>query len=111
MEKHSTEPNRAPTDDLDATQRQSVEAAVFRRLVDHLRAEADVQNIDLMNLAAFCRNCLSDWYATAASEEGVTLSKDAARAIVYGEPYADFKARQPAATPEQLAAMKARKRH
>lgn len=104
-------PSNTPTDPLDATQRQAVEAAVFRRLVDHLRAESDVQNIDLMILAGFCRNCLSDWYATAASDAGVALSKDDARQIVYGEPYADFKARQPPATPEQLAAMKARKRH
>ena len=96
---------------LDDTQRQAVEASVFRRLVDHLRAEPDVQNIDLMILAGFCRNCLSEWYAEAADDQGVALSKDAARAIVYGEPYADFKARQPPATPAQLAAMQARKRH
>jgi hypothetical protein len=94
---------------LSADQQQAVEAAVFRRLVDHLRAEDQVANIDLMILAGFCRNCLSTWYAEAASEQGVTLSKDGAREIVYGMPYAEWKARQPPATPEQLAAMKARK--
>lgn len=107
MKKHLDSSPDALTD----PQRARVEAAVFRRLVDHLRAESEVQNIDLMILAGFCRNCLSDWYAQAAEDEGVALSKDTARGIIYGEPYADFKARQPPATPEQLAAMKARKSH
>lgn len=98
--------------DLDPAQRTAVEAAVFRRLIAHLQGEPDVQNIDLMILAGFCRNCLSNWYADAAREQGVDLDKDAAREIVYGMPYADYKAaHQTPATPEQLAAMKARKSH
>ncbi len=77
-------------------------AAAFRRLVRHLRHRQDAQNIDLMGLAGFCRNCLSEWV-----EEAGGLSRDAAREAIYGEPYADFKARQPAATDEQLARMNA----
>lgn len=89
------------------------EAAAFRRLLAHLRARADVQNIDLMILAGFCRNCLADWYREAAAERGVALDKDAARERIYGEPFAEWKARhQPEATPEQLAAFaKAQQRH
>jgi uncharacterized protein len=68
-----------------------LEAAVFRRLVDHLRARNDVQNIDLMELAGFCRNCLSNWYQEAAAERGLTLSKEAARELVYGMPYEEWK--------------------
>ena len=83
---------------------ESIEAAVFRRLLSHLDGRKDVQNIDLMNLAGFCRNCLSNWYAEAAAEEGVTLDKEQAREIVYGMPYADWKAQyQTEATPEQVA--------
>lgn len=83
---------------------ESIEAAVFRRLLSHLDGRKDVQNIDLMNLAGFCRNCLSKWYAEAAAEEGVTLDKEQAREIVYGMPYADWKAQyQTEATPEQAA--------
>ncbi|MEW9525759.1 DUF1244 domain-containing protein [Agrobacterium radiobacter] len=67
------------------------EAAAFRRLVGHLRERHDVQNIDLMNLAGFCRNCLSNWYREAAEEAGVPLSKDESREIVYGMPYEDWK--------------------
>ncbi|MFK0205786.1 DUF1244 domain-containing protein [Agrobacterium sp. NPDC090283] len=67
------------------------EAAAFRRLVQHLRERHDVQNIDLMNLAGFCRNCLSNWYREAAEEAGVPLSKDQSREIVYGMPYEDWK--------------------
>ncbi|MCW8058953.1 MULTISPECIES: DUF1244 domain-containing protein [Agrobacterium] len=67
------------------------EAAAFRRLVKHLRERHDVQNIDLMNLAGFCRNCLSNWYREAAEEAGVPLSKDESREIVYGMPYEDWK--------------------
>ncbi|QCL96272.1 DUF1244 domain-containing protein [Agrobacterium tumefaciens] len=67
------------------------EAAAFRRLVQHLRERHDVQNIDLMNLAGFCRNCLSNWYREAAEEAGVSLSKEASREIVYGMPYEDWK--------------------
>ncbi|EGP55275.1 DUF1244 domain-containing protein [Agrobacterium tumefaciens] len=69
------------------------EAAAFRRLVQHLRERHDVQNIDMMNLAGFCRNCLSNWYREAAEEAGVPLSKDESREIVYGMPYEDWKAK------------------
>ena len=67
------------------------EAAAFRRLVQHLRERHDVQNIDMMNLAGFCRNCLSNWYREAAEEGGVALSKEQSREIVYGMPYDDWK--------------------
>lgn len=70
----------------------ALEAAAFRRLRDHLRARTDVQNIDLMNLSGFCRNCLSRWYQEAAAEQGIDLGKDAAREIVYGMPYDDWRA-------------------
>ena len=76
--------------DLSDTQRRDFEAAAFRRLVDHLRERTDVQNIDLMNLAGFCRNCLSNWYREAAEADGVQLSKDESREIVYGMPYAEW---------------------
>jgi predicted N-formylglutamate amidohydrolase len=82
-----------------------LEAAAFRRLVEHFRKRTDVQNIDLMNLAGFCRNCLSDWYREAAAERGVELSKEAAREIVYGMPYKEWQARhQKEASAEALAA-------
>ena len=77
--------------DPDELTRTELEAAAFRRLVSHLRARADVQNIDLMNLAGFCRNCLSNWYREAAEEKGIPLSKDDSREIVYGMPYEDWK--------------------
>lgn len=87
-----------------------LEAAAFRRLVAHLQQRSDVQNIDMMNLAGFCRNCLSKWYRAAAEERGLDLSDAQAREIVYGEPYADWKAKhQKPATPEQLAAFQAKK--
>jgi hypothetical protein len=76
--------------DLTETQRRDFEAAAFRRLVEHLRERTDVQNIDLMNLAGFCRNCLSNWYREAAEAEGAPLTKDESREIVYGMPYADW---------------------
>lgn len=79
--------------DLTEQQRTELEAAAFRRLVAHLRERNDVQNIDLMNLAGFCRNCLSKWYRAAAEEQGITLSDPEAREIVYGMPYEDWKAR------------------
>jgi len=80
------------------------EAAVYRRLRDHLMGRADVQNIDMMNLTGFCRNCLSRWYQEAAAEQGVTLDKDAAREVVYGMPYEDWRARyQTEASAEKLA--------
>jgi hypothetical protein len=86
-----------------------LEAAAFRRLRDHLlRERPDVQNIDLMILAGFCRNCLADWYREAATERGIEMGKDQAREIVYGMPFAEWKARhQKDATPEQLAAFEA----
>ncbi len=91
-----------------------LEAAAFRRLRDHLmRERSDVQNIDLMILAGFCRNCLSDWYREAATERGLDMTKDAAREAVYGMPFGEWKAKyQQDATPEQLAAFEAaQKRH
>lgn len=82
-----------------------LEAAAFRRLRDHLRARTDVQNIDLMNLAGFCRNCLSNWYMEAAAAKGLDLSKDEAREIVYGEPYKEWQAKhQGEASADKLAA-------
>lgn len=85
--------------------RTTAEAAAFRRLVEHLRARPDVQNIDLMSLAGFCRNCLADWYREAAAAEGVALDRDAARERIYGMPPSEWKARhQREATPAQQAA-------
>ena len=82
-----------------------IEAAVFRSLLEHLDNRKDVQNIDLMNLAGFCRNCLSKWYMAAAEEAGQTVDYDQARERVYGMPYGEWKQRyQTEATPEQLAA-------
>lgn len=91
------------------TDTNALEAAAFRRLLKHLNQErTDVQNIDLMILAGFCRNCLADWYREAAHEAGVAMDKDQARERIYGMPFADWKARhQHEATPEQLAAFKA----
>lgn len=89
-----------------------LEAAAFRRLRTHLmQARPDVQNIDLMILAGFCRNCLADWYREAAAERGIAMDRDAAREAVYGEPFAQWKARhQTEATHEQLDALKAAQR-
>ena len=81
-----------------------IEAAAFRRLRDHLRTRSDVQNIDLMNLAGFCRNCLSRWYQEAADQHGIEMSKEAAREIFYGMPFEDWKSlNQKEATEEQVA--------
>ena len=92
---------------IDDKTKAELEAAVFRRLLDHLRKRTDVQNIDLMNLAGFCRNCLSNWMKEEADAKGIGLSKDESREAVYGMPYDDWKAKyQGSATPEQLAAMK-----
>ena len=89
----------------------ALEAAAFRRLLQHLQARSDVQNIDLMILAGFCRNCLSDWYREAAGSRGITMTRDEARALVYGEPFATWKAaHQAEATPDQLAAFDAARR-
>jgi hypothetical protein len=76
---------------MDEQTRTDLEAAAFRRLVDHLRERTDVQNIDMMNLAGFCRNCLSRWFQEAANEAGVEMSKDDARTLVYGMPYGQWK--------------------
>ncbi|RUV11825.1 DUF1244 domain-containing protein, partial [Mesorhizobium sp. M7A.T.Ca.TU.009.01.3.1] len=78
--------------ELSDEQQRDFEAAAFRRLVEHLRERNDVQNIDLMNLAGFCRNCLSNWYREAANAEGVDLTKDQSREIVYGMPYGEWQA-------------------
>jgi len=87
---------------LDERTRLELEAAAFRGLVAHLQRRTDAQNIDLMNLAGFCRNCLSKWYLHAAKERGVTLDYDLAREVVYGMPYDEWKKRfQKEATPEQ----------
>ena len=100
--------NDQTRDAIDDRTRDAIEAAAFRRLTALLRHRTDVQNIDLMGIGGFCRNCLSDWVAEAAEEQGVALSKDDARTMVYGMPYADYKARHQAdATPEQLERMAA----
>jgi uncharacterized protein len=89
----------------DAKTTTELEAAVFRRLVEHLRERPDVQNIDLMNLAGFCRNCLSNWMKEAAESKGVPMSKEESREIVYGMPYEEWRAlHQKEATPAQKAA-------
>ena len=95
--------------DFETTQ---IEAAAFRRLLQHLmRERPDVQNIDLMILAGFCRNCLSDWYREAAEARGITMTRDEARAAIYGMPFAQWKSQhQQDATPGQLAAFEAAQR-
>lgn len=88
---------------LDQETMAGLEAAVFRRLVEHLRQRSDVQNLDMMSVAGFCRNCLSNWYREAAEARGIPLSKDEAREIVYGMPYEEWKAKHQAeASPAQL---------
>jgi hypothetical protein len=90
---------------MDDKIRTELEAAVYRRLVEHLRTRTDVQNIDLMNLAGFCRNCLSNWMKDAAEAKGLSMSKDESREIVYGEPYDQWRAKhQNEATADQKAA-------
>jgi hypothetical protein len=91
--------------DLEPATRTELEAAAFRRLVAHLRERSDVQNIDLMNLAGFCRNCLSRWYREEAAEQGITIADPDAREIVYGMPYKEWQAKhQKEASPDQKAA-------
>lgn len=91
--------------EIEPQTRTELEAAAFRRLLQHLRERTDVQNIDMMNLAGFCRNCLSNWYQQAAEAKGLPLDKDEARAIVYGMPFSEWKAKyQTEATPAQQAA-------
>ncbi len=93
---------------MDDRTRTELEAAAFRRLVEHLRTRTDVQNIDMMNLAGFCRNCLSKWYLAAAQERGVPMTDPQAREIVYGEPYDTWKAKhQKEASTDQKAAFAA----
>ena len=88
-----------------------IEAAVYRRLVEHLRSKPDVQNIDLMNLADFCRNCLSKWYVAAAKDKGLEVDYEQAREQVYGMPYSEWKDKfQKEATAEQLASFNANKK-
>jgi hypothetical protein len=90
---------------IDESSRTELEAAAFRRLVEHLRSRTDVQNIDLMNLAGFCRNCLSNWYREAAEAKGLPVSKDESREIVYGMPYEEWRAKyQAESTPAAKAA-------
>ena len=99
-------------DHLDDHTRTELEAAAFRRLLDHLRTRTDVQNLDLMNLAGFCRNCLSNWLKDAADARALPLSKEESRTHVYGMPYGEWKAlHQAEATPDKLAAFEAAKPH
>jgi hypothetical protein len=93
-----------PAPDLDDATRIALEAAAFRKLVEHLRTRSDVQNIDMMNLAGFCRNCLSRWYREGAAEQGITIADPDAREIVYGMPYKEWQAlHQKEASAEQKA--------
>ena len=97
---------------MDDRTKEALEAAAFRRLVTHLRQRTDVQNVDMMITAGFCRNCLGDWFREAAAERGITLGKDEARAEVYGMAPDEWKARhQKEATPEQKAAFAAAQKH
>ncbi|MCY4531037.1 MAG: DUF1244 domain-containing protein [Gammaproteobacteria bacterium] len=94
---------------MDDNTRLTLEAETFRRLIQHLDENKDVQNIDLMNLAGFCRNCLSKWYKAAAEDKGIDLDYEEAREIIYGMPYAEWKQNfQQEATAEQQAAFKTR---
>jgi hypothetical protein len=97
-------------DDLTSEQQTQLEAAVLKRLIAHLDKRSDVQNIDLMNLAGFCRNCLSKWYVAAAQEQNIALDYEDARERIYGMPYENWKQEhQKAASPEQLATFNTRK--
>jgi hypothetical protein len=96
------------TDKFDPKTEIELEAAAFRRLVEHLRGRNDVQNIDLMNLAGFCRNCLSNWYQEAAGKQGLTIGKDEAREVIYGMPYKEWQAKnQTEVSPEKKAEFEA----
>ncbi|MEZ5924916.1 MAG: DUF1244 domain-containing protein [Hyphomicrobiaceae bacterium] len=97
---------------MDTAIRTELEAAAFRRLVEHLRSRTDVQNIDLMNLAGFCRNCLANWMREAAEVKGIDLTKEAARTEIYGMPYEEWRRlHQTEATPEQKAAFARSHKH
>ena len=99
-------------DKIDDKTRIELEAAVYRKLVDHLRTRTDVQNIDLMNLAGFCRNCLSNWMKEASDAKGLPMSRDESREIVYGEPYDQWRAKhQKEATADQKAAFEKSHKH
>jgi uncharacterized protein len=102
-----------PEPQIDTATQTELEAAAFRRLVEHLRERTDVQNIDLMNLAGFCRNCLSRWYREAAEAQGVGLSDPDAREIVYGMPYKEWQAKfqQPASDAQKAAMAKSSPGH
>ncbi len=92
---------------MDKKTQTDLEAAAFRRLVDHFRERSDVQNIDMMNLAGFCRNCLSKWYMAAAEEKGLKLDYEGAREIIYGMPYEEWKDKhQSKASPEKISAFR-----
>ncbi len=94
---------------MDDKTRTELEAAAFRRLVEHFRQRTDVQNLDLMNLAGFCRNCLSNWYREAAEAKGLAMTKEASRELIYGMPQDEWKAKyQKEATPEQSAKFKSK---
>ena len=94
---------------MDENLKTQLEAAAFRRLIQHLQSHTEVQNIDLMILADFCRNCLAKWYAAAAQDQNLGLTYEQAREIIYGMPYKEWQAKyQTEATPEQLAAMEAK---
>ena len=98
---------------IDDKTRTELEAAVFRRLVGHLQSRTDVQNIDLMNLAGFCRNCLSNWMKDAADEKGLPMTKDESRELVYGMPYEEWRAKhqKEASTAQKAAFEKASQKH
>ena len=97
---------------IDKNLETELEAAAFRKLVQHMRTRSDVQNIDLMNMAGFCRNCLANWYQEAAGERGLELSKDGAREVIYGMPYKDWQAKhQKEASAAQKAAFEKAKPH
>ncbi len=95
---------------MDKQTKTELEAAAFRRLRDHLAERSDVQNIDMMNLTGFCRNCLARWYQEAANERGIDMTKDQGREVFYGMPYEDFKQQnQTSASPEKLAEFEAKR--
>ena len=97
---------------IDARTRTELEAAAFRRLLEHLRGRTDVQNIDMMNLAGFCRNCLSNWFEEEAKAKGVVVSRDEARTMVYGMPQAEWKAKyQTDASADQKAKLETSHKH
>jgi uncharacterized protein len=109
VENYAVEENMA----MDEHSRVELEAAVYRRLVEHLRARTDVQNIDLMNLAGFCRNCLSNWMKDAADAEGVAMTKEESRELVYGMPYDEWRAKyqKDASAGQKAAFEKASQKH